>query len=428
VTKYFSLIACCLIILSGCSADKTPPDNSHKLSSVNIIDRNGITETITNNERLKKFEAVDFCSSQPYQKVLRVYGSDPQNNIKAVVTSYHPNGQLKQYLDVVNNRAFGFYREYFADGQLQLEANVIGGVADLSTAAENTWLYDGISKAWNEKGQLIAEILYCKGELEGMSTYYHANGTVWKKIPFHKNLISGIMEVYLENGQLLQTTEYTIGEKTGASIRYWPDQNISSNEMYKNGLLASGQYFDTSGQLVAEVEDGEGFRAVFGKDYVSEIQEIHEGVLEGEIRIFDKNGKLLRYYNVHNNLKHGELVEYWDKKTLSDKAVPKMAITYYEGKIQGHARTWYDNGVQESQREMSSNARNGLSTAWYRDGSLMLIEEYDHDKIKRGEYYKRGEKTPISEISQGNGTATLFDSEGHYIRKITYQNGRPLQE
>lgn len=419
-------LICLLFILSACSANKSPPDNSHKLSSVNIIDRNGITETITNAERLKKFEAVDFNSSQPYQKVLRVYGSDPQNNIHAVVTSYHPNGQLKQQLDVINNRAFGFYREYYPDGQMKVEANVIGGIADLTTAAENTWLYDGISKAWDEQGKLQAEILYCKGELEGMSTYYHANGTVWKRLPFHKNLLSGIMEIFLEDGQLMQTSEYTVGQRTGVSIRYWPDKSIASNEIYKEGLLVTAQYFDTSGQMVAEVEEGEGYRAIFGKDFAAEIQEIHGGILEGEVRLFDKNGKLLRYYSIHNNLKHGEYVEYWDKKTLSDKAVPKLAITYYEGKIQGHVRTWYDNGIQESQKEMSTNAKNGLSTAWYRDGSLMMIEEYDHDKLKRGEYYKRGEKSPISEISLGVGIATLFDSEGHYLKKINYQNSRPL--
>lgn len=428
MTKSIVSFLAILVCLTGCSAEKTPPDNSDKLSSVNIIDRNGVTETITNGERLKKLESVDFCATQPYQKVLRVYGSDSQGNIRAVVTSYHPNGQLKQYLEVLNNRAFGKYREYFTDGQLKIEANVIGGSADLSTAAENTWLFEGLSKVWDEQANLMADIQYCKGELEGMSTYYHANGKVWKRMPFHKGQVSGMMEVYLEDGTLMQTTEYTIGEKTGVSIRYWPDQSVSSNEMYKNGLLVTGHYFDTSGRLVSEVEEGEGYRAIFGKDSVAEIQEIHDGILEGEVRIFDKNGKLLRYYSLHNNLKHGELVEYWDKKTLSDKGVPKLAINYYEGKIQGHARTWYDNGVQESQREMSSNSKNGLSTAWYRDGSLMMIEEYDHDKLIRGEYYKRGEKTPISEISSSNGIATIFDSEGHYIRKITYQNGRPIQE
>lgn len=427
IKTIFPFLTVLILIFTSCSSNKAPPDNSNKLSSVNIIDRNGVTETITNTERLKKFEAVDFCTSQPYQKVLRVFGSDPQNNIRAVVTSYHPNGQLKQYLDIVNNRAFGFYREYYTDGQLKVEANVVGGAADLSTAAENSWLYDGISKAWDEKGNLLAEILYCKGELEGMSTYYHLNGQVWKRLPFHKNLLSGVMEVYLEDGQLFQTTEYTIGEKTGASIRYWPDQSICSNEIYKNGLLVSGQYFDTTGHIVSEVEEGEGFKSIFGKEWVAEIQEIHGGIVEGEIRSFDKNGKLLRSYKKRNDVKHGEYVEYWDKKTLSDKAIPKLAINYYEGKIQGHTRTWYDNGVQESQREMSSNAKNGLSTAWYRDGSLMMIEEYDHDKLKRGEYYKKGERSPISEISQGNGIATLFDSEGHYIRKVIYQNGRPQE-
>ena len=60
-----------------------------------------------------------------------------------------------------------------------------------------------------------------------------------------------------------------------------------------------------------------------------------------------------------------------------------------------------------------------------RDGSLMLIEEYEQDLILRGEYFAKGEKFPVSEIDNGKGTATLFNSEGSLIQKIEYKNGKP---
>ena len=88
-------------------------------------------------------------------------------------------------------------------------------------------------------------------------------------------------------------------------------------------------------------------------------------------------------------------------------------------------KTWYPDGSMESQREMSGNYKNGLLTAWYIDGNLMLIEEYDRDKLIRGEYFKKGEKIPASQVAGGKGVATLFDSEGNYLRRVNIFNGRP---
>ncbi len=42
---------------------------STTLSSINIIDRNGISETVSSKDRLKKYEEVDWLAPQPYEKV-----------------------------------------------------------------------------------------------------------------------------------------------------------------------------------------------------------------------------------------------------------------------------------------------------------------------------------------------------------------------
>lgn len=416
----------CLFVV-GCTSQNYS-DNSLILTSINLIDRNGFSETISNQDRLKQYENIDFLRPQPYQKVLRVYNRDQRGDIHAFVTSYHPNGQAKQYLEVVNNRAFGLYREWFSNGNLKLETNVIGGTADLNTAAERSWLFDGCSKAWDECGNLIAEIPYSKGELQGFSVYYHPNGNVWKRVPFNHNQIEGTSEIYLESGELLQTTSYRQGIKDGPSLRYWIDGSLSSEENYCNGMLMQGSYFDSCGQLAAQINEGTGFRAVFSKEAICELQEYHYGVLEGEVKVYDKNSNPMKIYHIKKGLKHGEEIEFQRIRTMAgEHIVPLLSINWYEGKIQGIVKTWYDDGGLQSQREMSNNAKNGLSTAWYKDGSLMMIEEYEKDRLNKGEYYKRGEKIPISQVEAGKGIATLFDSEGHFLRKINYFNGRPQE-
>jgi antitoxin component YwqK of YwqJK toxin-antitoxin module len=384
-----------------------------------------MSETISQPDRLKQYAAQNFLKSQSHQKILRVFARDIFGSIKAIITSYHTNGQIKQYLEVSDNRAFGAYREWYLDGTLKLETNVIGGVADLNTAAEKSWLFDGISKAFDECSNLIASIEYCKGELTGSSRYYHKNGKLWKVIPFNKNMAHGTFEIYLENGELLQTSEYANDIRNGKTIRYWSCQKLAADETYIDGRLNTGFYFDLCGNLVSEIQQGEGFRAVFGKDIVCELQEFHAGVQDGIVQLFDLEANLVKVYHIKDDMKHGEEIEYYQKFTNSNTAQEKISINWFEGNIHGNVKTWYENGAQESQREMTNNMKNGLLTAWYRDGSVMLIESYDHDKLIKGKYFKKQEKTPISEVINGNGMATLHDSNGNVLKKVPYHNGKP---
>ena len=98
-----------------------------QLTSINLVDKNGLSETISTQDRLKEYERVNFLSNQPYAKVLRVYARDHLGNTRTFLNTYHPNGQPKQYLKAVNNRAYGQYREWHPEGVLKLEAFVISG-------------------------------------------------------------------------------------------------------------------------------------------------------------------------------------------------------------------------------------------------------------------------------------------------------------
>lgn len=396
------------------------------LTSVHIVDRNGFSETISNKERLNQFQNANFLSQQPYQKVLRIYARDSKGNIRSVVTTYHENGNPKQFLEILNARANGNYYEWHENGNMSVMAYVIGGTADVTSLAEKTWLFDGTSYAWDEDEHPIAEINYSQGSLEGVSTYFHPNGQIWKRLPYVKNQLEGTVEIYRNNGELLQQMTYSQGQKHGLSLRYWSCQQLASKEEYCHEKLESGEYFDKQGTSIAEVKNGTGYRAIFGKDRIQELQEFKDGSLEGEVKVFNQEGRLKRIYHVKNEIKHGEEIEYYDRFFASSADLqPKLSFYWYEGKIQGMVKTWYSTGVMESQKEMANNAKNGILTAWYRDGNLMMIEEYDHDKLVRGDYFKREERIPVSQVIDGKGIVTIFDADGHFVQKIAYANGKP---
>lgn len=419
-----SVLATVILFLSSCSNPNI--EESPGLTSINIIDRNGLSETISNSDRLQQYAHVDFLKEMPYQKVLRIFERDCNGDMPALVTSYHPNGHPRQYLEIVNNRAYGAYKEWHENGRLKLDTVVIGGEADINTAAEESWLFDGCASVWDEESHLIAEIPYCGGQLQGDSIYYHPNGKVWKKIAYDKNKLEGLFEIYLETGSLFQTSCYANGLKQGSSMRYWNDGAVAAEECYCEGLLTSGLYFNRCGELISQIDEGTGNRAIFGKDYLCELQEYNNGVQDGKIQVFASNGMLTRLIHMKNNVKDGDEIEYYSPAEVKKALVPKLSIHWVDGKIQGLVKTWYPNGAKESQREIANNSKNGLLTAWYSDESIMLIEEYDCDKLVKGEYFAMGERIPTSEIYMGRGLATLYDARGNFLRKVLYNNGRPL--
>lgn len=421
------LTSCALLTLSFASCGYSPGQtlgqiDPGKITSINIIDRNGFSETISSQDRLNAFNNTDFLSAQPYQKVLRVYGRGKEGDIRSCITSYHPNGEPKQYLDAVNNRAFGDYREWHPNGALKIEAKVIGGNADLNTHAEQTWLFEGWNRAWNEEGKLIAEIPYSKGELEGEALYYHQNGSIWKSSPYTKSLLNGEQKIYLEDGTLLQTARYVNGLKEGNCDRNWTTSQVAYHEYYASGRLIEAQYFDSNGEEISVIAEGMGERAILGKIGLEELQEFKNGFQEGRVSVYDETGHLTRLYHIKEGLKHGEEIDYF-----AHTSQPKLLLSWYHGAIQGCVKTWYENGQLESQRELCANKKNGLFTAWYQNGALMLVEEYDADSLLKGEYYRVGEKIHVSKIESGSGIATLFTPEGNFSRKVCYRAGKPVE-
>lgn len=411
-------VLCCLSLhFCGFAAS-----SKSKLTNIHIIDRHGITETISTKDRLSQYEKIDFLSPQPYQKVTRVFPRDKYGRMKSVMTSYHPNGQCHQYLEVLNQRACGSYREWFNNGQLKLDCTVTGGLADLTPQAEKSWLFEGPVFVWTDEGNLLAEFQYKHGQLNGISKYYHTNENLWKTVPYEKNLVHGTQVFYLEDGSTLETTYFVQGKKEGSSIRYWKNGKTASQEIYDNGRLTEGVYTLPSDEVVSKVENGCGFRSIFGKDRVIEKREYAHGIEDGTVSIFNEDGSLLRIFTIKDNEKQGEDITYMQSQ---GKALPKLLITRSDGKIHGQVKTWYDNGFLESQKDFSQNEKSGISIAWYPDGALMLVEEYDKDLLIKGDYYTPHQSTPVTKVEKGCGIATLFSPNGTLLEKVSYLHGKP---
>src|SRR5580700_6754867 len=261
IGKKIWLTFCILFSLYSCSSRTS--DQSNLVVSMQIIDRNGFTETTSNKDRLAHYKSVDFLAPQPYQKVLRVFGRNRTGQNSSKVTSYHDNGHLWQYLEIVDSRAHGSYQEWFPNGQIKIEARIIEGMADIHDLAKATWVFDGTCKVWDEQGNLSAAFTYEKGLLQSQANYYFLNGKPQKIIPYHQGKIHGISQVFDEKGNVVEEVPYVHGEKEGTATAFWAPGQLLSKEIFNKGYLINASYYDPSGQCIAEIKEGSGKQANF---------------------------------------------------------------------------------------------------------------------------------------------------------------------
>jgi antitoxin component YwqK of YwqJK toxin-antitoxin module len=186
------------------------------------------------------------------------------------------------------------------------------------------------------------------------------------------------------------------------------------------------KYYIIAGEASGDLHGSNLMKALFEEDFLASLLEYKNGKVEGEVQVFNNHQCLTNVYYLKDEMKIGEEWEYYPTKDGTRH--PKLFLEWDQDTIQGVAKTWYETGVLESQREMHNNKKHGLCFAWFKEGDLMLMEEYEDDVLVKGSYYKKWEKSPISKVENGKGVATLFDKEGRLIRKIVYEKGLPLNE
>lgn len=391
-----------------------------KLSSVSWVDRNGFAETISDKQRLSQLERVSFLTPQAYQKVTRTFERDAKGDLLAIETTYYDNGQIKQYLEIKNGRAFGRYGEWYESGKPKIECLVIGGQGALTESAQASWLFEGISKAYNQEGCLLGEFFYQNGKLEGEQKHFYPTGEQKVFATYAQGMKEGPLLHYYSTGEVYKMESYHQDLLSGEVQTFYPRGRLQGKEHYSNNRLVTGEYFTKEGDLYCSVEEECGQRMALEEEGSYTVQDIAEGVPHGKVCCYTKEGKLFSSYHIWQEKKHGEEVLYY----ASNK--PKLSIQWYEDQVHGTVKTWYPSGVLESQKEVLNNQKTGHASAWYKTGEVMLIEEYQQDKLLRGRYFKKGEAQPCSEVINGKGEATLFDKEGLFSQKIPYEGGMPV--
>ena len=264
------------------------------------------------------------------------FANRERKNYKPV---YFSNGQIKEDFDKEGNK-----REYYENGDLRYIRYKNGNSKEFLTGSI---LYrefrDGVSINYDLDGKLEEKSWYDKIEGQISEAYYSSGKLKWRQG-------RGGRKEYYENGQL---------------ISEWKDVLISYNP---DGKLKHGEYNEYTNIFPKPFElDG-----VIHEDYIIEKSIFKNGFLHGTQKTWHDVGVLESEIQYKNGIQHGFEKHYNEKGQLTS------LTNYINGNLSGISRTWFDNGVMET--EYSHGDDSFPERQWYENGQLFSEKINDIEK------------------------------------------------
>ena len=92
---------------------------------------------------------------------------------------------------------------------------------NLNPAREKEDPYNGVRRAYNADGTLLAQVTYKDSVRNGLSQHFYRSGKVQLEVNYVNDLKQGDEIMYYENGDLYQVTPFVDGERLGMQKKYY---------------------------------------------------------------------------------------------------------------------------------------------------------------------------------------------------------------
>ena len=276
--------------------------------------------------------------------------------------TYHENGTLKSEGNRANFVLEGSWKFYDEAGKIVLLVNYSGGIKN------------GLRITWRDE-EIVAEN-FENDIRQGLTTYYYADSTIAKTIPFADGREEGLAREYADDGRVITLTTYKKGYIV-ARERI----NRTDSEGRKQGAW---KFFHDNGLVSIE-----------GR-YTNDEK-------DGYFKSYDKNGKLLETSKWVNGVQQEDVAELARLEVVKDyhqngqvaivqtykNDVPQGVRREYDEQGNLVAGAYYENGLKTgSGITLTNGVRNGAWEEFFPDGSLRAEGSYaDGLKTGRWNYY-----------------------------------------
>ncbi|MCK4947895.1 MAG: toxin-antitoxin system YwqK family antitoxin [Candidatus Aureabacteria bacterium] len=208
-----------------------------------------------------------------------------------------------------------------------------------------------------------------------------------------------VLHLYL-NGMPASFISYKNSLKHGLQKKWYPDGKIKFEENIKDGKLLTGSYFNDSGIMLSQIENGKGKRVLFDRP------------------MKNTRAKIIGFANYKNGVKEGLEILYRDY----EKGLKFKESHYRDAKLHGTMTKWMSGGQKNIEQNYRDGFKHGKSTGWYRNGQIRSTSNYiDGKQVGPSvRYYENGKKAKEGgKRWYPSGTLMLYRKfgENHVLEK-----------
>ncbi|MBS0265209.1 MAG: toxin-antitoxin system YwqK family antitoxin, partial [Planctomycetes bacterium] len=238
----------------------------------------------------------------------------------------HPNGQIKESLEVKKGKPHGAYREYFEDGSIRDSVFYKAG-----KISDDFWPNGQLKRKESKQGK------------NRVIEWFYPHGAIQKRyVQGHDQFAAEPICLFHENGQLAEELNTVKGKKHGPWLKYFDD-----------GTPELQAEFDADETLI-----------------------VHNAWNEKRQQVVKDGSGIFRDYPTHIDWKYDVFIENgWPRESELKEGIPHGRVTtfcrgvlwsishYAQGKPDGESTTYWDNGRIRSVTKFSKG-KTGKSTSF----------------------------------------------------------------
>lgn len=303
-------------------------------------------------------------------------------------------------------------RSFHGNGQMSEEASYVDDVRD------------GLTRQYDNEGNLIKEIFYKDGSIEGLMRTFHKNGKVSAEYFYEDGLLEGMAILYAEDGTQVGRMNYAAGKLNGTSVTLHPNGNVSREGEYVDGApFGDAKYYDESGNLIGEGPFFDKF--TLGNYSIAHIEQYKPTYSYKGLKIFSAVVAVVvllgfgiswivpmtPFYNPPKEQQVGNEQIGFKKKTA-------WSLNPGKNPPDGLTKTYYPKGELHGEWEFKNGKQHGKTIKYYRSGQVQSEGNYKNGKLDG--WYRVYHETGrlITESFYEDGAIVAKETDRKKLREI----------
>ncbi len=172
-------------------------------------------------------------------------------------TTYVIGGKTYQTVKMRDDKPTGTYREFYDDGEVRMEVEMINGLKEglaiayygdgkiMEEGVYEASLKVGAHKSYWENGRQKSQVEYLDGKREGLARYYYDTGELEREIPYAADTPNGEEKMYYKSGKPLASQSYQQGKAKGVGKKFYESGAMQEASFFDMGLIKT--YFENGG-------------------------------------------------------------------------------------------------------------------------------------------------------------------------------------